>query len=97
MDAEEAGNEKDYEQKINLHTDKVNAVPGVSVIMPVYNQSTFITRALLSLKKQSFIKWELIIVDDASTDNLGEHIAPFLDDKRNHLIRNHKNRGLGYI
>lgn len=40
-----------------------------SVIMPTYNNSSFIRRAIRSLMDQSHEQWELIIVDDGSTDN----------------------------
>ena len=69
---------------------------GVSVIMPVYNQSSFIRRAIVSLLSQTHRAWELIIVDDGSTDRLDEAIASFLPDKRITLLHNASNEGLGY-
>lgn len=41
----------------------------VTVIIPVFNSSTTIQRAIESVKKQSFKEWSLIIVNDGSTDN----------------------------
>ena len=43
--------------------------PLVSVVMTSYNRSKLINRAILSVINQSYQNWELIIVDDASTDN----------------------------
>ena len=40
-----------------------------SIIMPTYNQASFIRRAILSLQKQTYPYWELIIINDGSTDN----------------------------
>lgn len=41
----------------------------ISVIIPIYNRATTIERALISVFKQSYKNWELIIVDDGSTDD----------------------------
>ena len=42
--------------------------PLVSIIMPAYNAEKYINQAILSIQNQSFINWELLIVDDFSTD-----------------------------
>ncbi len=41
----------------------------VSIIMPAYNCSDFITEAIKSVINQTYIYWELIIIDDHSTDD----------------------------
>ena len=43
--------------------------PLVSVIMPCYNMEKYISDAILSVRQQTYPHWELLIVDDASTDN----------------------------
>jgi glycosyltransferase involved in cell wall biosynthesis len=43
--------------------------PLVSVIMPVYNGEKYIEQSIISVINQSYINWELIIIDDGSTDN----------------------------
>ena len=43
--------------------------PLVSIIMPVYNAEKFIGEAILSIQNQTFSNWELLIVDDLSTDS----------------------------
>lgn len=68
---------------------------GISVIMPTYNQTTFITRAIASLKLQTFQNWELIIINDGSSDNTEEIITSFLPDDSIRYIANAENKGLG--
>ncbi|MCF0064397.1 glycosyltransferase family 2 protein [Dyadobacter chenwenxiniae] len=69
---------------------------GISVILPVYNQSEFIGRAIQSMYAQTFRKWEIIIINDGSTDNLEEVIKQLAEDSRIRYIENERNRGLGY-
>lgn len=56
----------------------------ISVIIPTYNRAHLISRAIESIQRQYFKDWELIIVDDGSTDNTDEIIKPFLEDHRIH-------------
>ena len=53
----------------------------VSVIMPTYNAQTFIADAIQSVTCQTYLNWELLIVDDASTDATIEVIYTFSNDK----------------
>jgi glycosyltransferase involved in cell wall biosynthesis len=46
-----------------------NNKPIISVILPTYNRANFLPQAFASLKQQIYSDWELIIVDDGSTDN----------------------------
>lgn len=48
----------------------MNSQPLVSVIIPVYNQAAFILDAINSIKQQIWKNWELIIINDGSTDSL---------------------------
>lgn len=49
--------------------------PNVSVIMPVWNAAATIERALASVRAQTWTDWELIVVDDGSTDGTREKVA----------------------
>lgn len=67
-----------------------------SIIMPTYNQCCFIRRAVQSVMEQQHRCWELIIVNDGSTDETEEYISDFLSDERIKYVHNAENRGLGY-
>ena len=66
--------------------------PKVSIILPTYNRAKYLDRAISSVLNQSYSDFELIIVDDASTDNTKEVVDMF-DDDRIRYIRNEKNLG----
>lgn len=65
----------------------------VSVIMPSWNTSKFIAESIQCVIDQTYQNWELLIVDDCSTDNTDEVVAPFLSDKRVKYLHNEKNSG----
>lgn len=67
-----------------------------SVIMPNYNNGKYIKEAIDSVRRQTYKHWELVIVDDASTDDSLEIIRPFLIDSRIKLIRNDVNKGVAH-
>lgn len=67
--------------------------PLISVIMPVYNTAPFLKEAIESVLAQTENNFELIIINDASTDNSSEVINAF-SDERIRLIHNEKNLGL---
>lgn len=61
--------------------------PGwVSVVMPAYNAAATIAASVQSVLAQSYVDWELIIVNDGSTDATAEIVTPFLSDGRVVLI-----------
>ena len=65
----------------------------VSIIMPSYNTAKFISETIESVLEQTYTNWELIIVDDCSTDNTDEVVKSFLSDNRIKYIKNEKNSG----
>ena len=65
----------------------------VSIIMPSYNTARYIGDTIYSVLNQTYINWELIIVDDCSTDNTDDAVKPFLIDQRIRYLKNEKNSG----
>lgn len=65
----------------------------VSIIMPSYNTGQFISKTIESVLAQTYSNWELIIVDDCSTDNTDEIVGQYLSDDRIRYIKNEKNSG----
>ena len=66
----------------------------VSVIMPLYNSEKFVLDAIESVLLQTYQKWELIVVDDCSTDNSAKLISGILDkDSRVRFVQFEKNMG----
>lgn len=65
----------------------------VSVIMPSYNTGKFIEKSVESVLSQTYENWELIIVDDCSTDNTDDVLKPYLSDARIKYFKNDRNCG----
>lgn len=70
-----------------------NLKPKVSIILPIFNREDVIIDTLNSIKNQTFINFECILVDDGSSDNSLEVIKRFINfDKRFKLYKRPKNR-----
>ncbi len=66
----------------------------VSVITPSYNSEQFINQTITSVLNQTYKDWELIVIDDASSDNTIEIVNKFIKEHSNiRLIQNKKNSG----
>jgi len=63
-----------------------------SVVLPTYNRAHLLERSVRSVLNQSFSDFELIIVDDNSTDDTEDYINS-IDDSRIIYIRHNKNKG----
>ncbi len=70
--------------------------PRVSVIMPVYNGEKYLRQAVESVLRQTFTDFELIIINDGSTDNSSHSIRSFTDP-RVVVIENKQNVGLSTV
>lgn len=80
---------------LKLSQFATQAVPQVSIGMPVFNGELFIRDALDSLLSQTFTDFELIISDNASTDNTGAICREYAkNDLRIKYVRQTENRGL---
>lgn len=69
----------------------------VSIIMPTYNCGTYIALSIESVLKQTYKNWELIIVDDCSSDNTPLVVDTYASqDKRILYVQSEENRGPAY-
>lgn len=71
----------------------------VSIITPSYNTSQFVLETIRSVVAQTYIYWEMIIVDDCSTDNSAEIIQNYIRQNNENRIRlfiNQKNSGAAF-
>lgn len=66
--------------------------PTVSVVIPTYNRAHVVGRAIRSVLNQTYQDFEIIVVDDGSTDNTEEVVKSF-NDPRIRYIRHEENRG----
>ncbi len=65
----------------------------VSIITPSYNTAKYISETIKSVLAQTYTNWEMIIVDDCSTDNTDEVVQQFLGDSRIRYLKNSQNSG----
>lgn len=66
----------------------------VSVIMPTYNCGTYIRESIWSVQKQTYTDWELIVMDDCSTDDTAQIVQEFcVHDPRVHYYQMEQNGG----
>ena len=65
----------------------------ISIVMPAFNSEKYINEAIDSVLAQSYQHWELIVVDDASTDSSFK-LAEYYKDSRIRVIRNNENVGV---
>lgn len=68
--------------------------PFFSIIVPLYNKEDYIQNTLNSILKQTFKDFEIIIINDGSTDKSFEKAKETLKNFKNHIIINQSNKGL---
>ncbi|MBR5578557.1 MAG: glycosyltransferase family 2 protein [Lachnospiraceae bacterium] len=68
----------------------------ISIVVPVYNAENYIRETMEMVRKQSYRDWELLLVDDASSDGSVQVMEKYLEeckDGRIHIIKKEKNEG----
>lgn len=68
--------------------------PTVSVILPTYNRARLVGRSIESVLRQTYEDFELIVVDDGSTDDSAAILAHYERDPRVRVVRLDRNRGV---
>ena len=74
----------------------MNQEPLFSVLIANYNNGKYLQEAIDSVKTQTYTNWEIILVDDGSTDNSHELYKLYADDNRIKVFYNDINHGCGY-
>jgi len=72
---------------------KIKTNPKVTVLMPVYNGKAYIAKAIESVLNQTFTDFELIIINDGSTDETADVVKAFNDPRI--MLINNENQGVG--
>lgn len=86
---------KIYPKSIDENKKRItHSAPLVSIVTPVYNSERFISDTIDSVLSQNYSSWELILIDDMSTDSSIEIINKYkIQDNRIKLIKNNQNLG----
>lgn len=72
-----------------------DVAPLVSVVMPVFNGARFLREAIDSVRAQTYARWELVVIDDASTDESPSILARYAaEDARIRVFRQPQNQGI---
>jgi len=71
----------------------MNDDPKVTIVIPAYNQANYLPTAIESALAQNYENVEIVVSDDCSTDNTGDLIKKYINDKRVRYFRNESNCG----
>ena len=69
-------------------------MPLISIVIPLYNKERFIKETLNSVFNQTFLDYEIIIINDGSTDSSGEIVKILCKNKKNTTLIHQQNKGL---
>lgn len=78
------------------NNDEKRDQPLFSVLIANYNNGKYLEETLNSIYNQTYTNWEIIIVDDCSTDHSEQIYKTLENDSRIRIFHNDKNRGCGY-
>jgi glycosyltransferase involved in cell wall biosynthesis len=67
--------------------------PKFSIIIPTYNRADFISKTIISVLEQDYLNFEIIVIDDGSTDNTSKIVQHFHSDKIKYLNKENEERG----
>ena len=82
---------------MNTQKIKLSTKPNVSIVMPCYNCTKYILKTIRSIQNQDLSNFEIIIVNDASTDDSLKYIEQLQkEESRIEIIKNMKNMGILY-
>ncbi len=70
--------------------------PLFSVLIANYNNGKYLMEAVESVRQQTYSNWEIVLVDDGSTDNSKELYSELQKDERIHIYYNGENKGCGF-
>ena len=75
-----------------MQTPRFDIRPAISVILPTFDRAPLLAEAIESVVAQSFTEWELIVVDDGSSDDSFAVVDAFLQKHANVRYMKHRNR-----
>jgi len=91
---------RDAQEKLSEIRSEKNESPLISVVVPTYNRAQFIEEAIQSALSQDYEAFEVVVVDDGSTDSTAEILATIVDERLRYILKEHsgapatRNRGI---
>lgn len=83
-------------KKILNYNKNIDEIKKISIIIPTYNRKNQLKECIDSILEQTYTNFEILIIDDCSTDGTQEFIKENYSDNRIIYIKNEKNSGAGY-